>query len=139
MVGTDRFVRSGSIEPFLEGLLESIHKPFADGSFDSVVCTYSLCNIPDTERAVGEMKRVLKPGGRLILVDHVRSESRLVYWIQKLIELISVRMDGDHMTRRPLDQVTAQSFEIDERDRFKLGGIVERVVGRKRSAAEVTG
>jgi SAM-dependent methyltransferase len=105
--------------------------PFSDGSFDSVVCTYSLCNIPDAERAVAEMKRVLKPGGRLILVDHVRSENRLIFWLQKLIEIVSVRMDGDHMTRRPFNHLRALGFEIEERDRFKLGGIVERLVARK--------
>ncbi|MGH2759090.1 MAG: class I SAM-dependent methyltransferase [Actinomycetota bacterium] len=105
--------------------------PAPDESFDSVVCTYSLCNIPDTERAVAEMKRVLKPGGRLILVDHVRSEAKPVLWAQKLIELVSVRMDGDRMTRRPFEQVTAHGFDVRERDRFKWGGIVERLTAQK--------
>ena len=108
--------------------------PFGDETFDSVVCTYSLCNIPDVDRAVGEMKRVLKPDGRLILVDHIRSESRPVFLIQKIIEIFSIRIDGDNMTRRPLDQVSANGFTVEERDRFKLGGIVERLVARKRSA-----
>ena len=110
--------------------------PFADASFDSVVCTYSLCNIPDTDRAVGEMKRVLRPGGQLLLVDHIRSEAKPVFFIQKLIEFFSVRIDGDHMTRRPLDHVVAHGFEIKERDRFKLGGLVERLAAWKRSATE---
>jgi ubiquinone/menaquinone biosynthesis C-methylase UbiE len=101
--------------------------PFANSTFDTVVSTYSLCNIPDVGRAVGEMKRVLKDGGRLILVDHIRSENRLVLSFQKIIEFVSKRVDGDHMTRRPLEQVTEQGFEIRERDRFRLGGIVERV------------
>jgi ubiquinone/menaquinone biosynthesis C-methylase UbiE len=47
--------------------------PFADGMFDTVLSTYSMCSVPDDRRAVLEMKRVLKAGGRLILVDHVRS------------------------------------------------------------------
>lgn len=85
--------------------------PFTDGSFDSVVCTLSLCNIPDVDRAVSEMKRVLKPGGRLILVDHVRSEIKAVLWIQKAIEFVSLRIEGDRMTRRPLEQVRAHGFE----------------------------
>jgi len=105
--------------------------PFGDESFDSVVCTFSLCNIPDVERAVTEMKRVLKPGGRLILVDHIRSSNKLIYAIQKVVELLSVRIDGDRMTRRPQDQVRALAFEIVENERFRLGGIVERVLARK--------
>ncbi|MEX2556481.1 MAG: methyltransferase domain-containing protein [Actinomycetota bacterium] len=105
--------------------------PFADEAFDSVVCTFSLCNIPDIARAVAEMYRVLKPGGRLVLVDHIRSANILVYAIQKAIEFLSVRIDGDHMTRRPLDQVRAQGFEILEDERYRLGGIIERLVARK--------
>lgn len=105
--------------------------PFADESFDSVVCTFSLCNIPDLPQAVSEMKRVLRPGGRLILVDHVRSTSHPVLWIQKLIEFFSVRIDGDHMTRRPAAHVREVGFEIKEQERFRLGGIVERLLAVK--------
>jgi ubiquinone/menaquinone biosynthesis C-methylase UbiE len=50
--------------------------PFPDASFDTVVCTLSLCNIPDDRRAIAEMRRVLRPGGRLLLLDHVRSSSK---------------------------------------------------------------
>jgi ubiquinone/menaquinone biosynthesis C-methylase UbiE len=53
--------------------------PFADASFDTVVCTLSLCTIPDDRTAVAEMYRVLRPGGRLLLLDHIRSSSRSVY------------------------------------------------------------
>lgn len=113
--------------------------PFDDESFDSVVCTYSLCNIPDIDRAVAEMHRVLKPGGSLILVDHIRSEAKPVLWIQKLIELISVRVEGDYMTRRPFDQVSAHGFEITERDRFRWGGMVERLAARRGSGAGLAG
>ena len=105
--------------------------PFPNESFDSVVCTFSLCNIPDPDLAVSEMKRVLRPGGRLILVDHIRSASKLVFWIQKLIEFFSTRIDGDHMTRRPSEHVRAHGFEIKEQERFRFGGIVERLMATK--------
>jgi hypothetical protein len=76
------------------------------------------------------MRRVLRPGGRLVLVDHVRSTSRLVYWLQKAIEVASVRIDGDHMTRRPADIVEQLDFDLIERDRSRRG-IVERLVALK--------
>jgi ubiquinone/menaquinone biosynthesis C-methylase UbiE len=104
--------------------------PFGNDTFDTVVCTYSLCNIPDIERAVGEMKRVLKPGGRLVLVDHVRSTSKVVLAIQKAIEFVSLRVDGDHMTRRPIDQVRGAGFDVQLSERSRAG-IVERVVATK--------
>lgn len=104
--------------------------PFADESFDTVVCTFSLCNIPDEARAVAEMKRVLRPGGKLLLLDHIRSASKPIYWVQRLIEVFSVRFDGDHMTRRPLEHVKAQGFEIHRRERFRTG-IVERIAAVK--------
>jgi ubiquinone/menaquinone biosynthesis C-methylase UbiE len=103
---------------------------FGDESFDTVICTFSLCNIPDLHQAVAEMRRVLRPGGRLVLVDHIRSSVKPIYWLQKGIEVISVRIDGDRMTRRPADVVERSGFEIVERDRFRWG-IVERLVAVK--------
>lgn len=102
--------------------------PFPDASFDSVVCTYSLCNIPDPHLAVGEMQRVLRPGGRLILVDHIRSSVKPVFWVQKAFEFFSVRSEGEHMTRRPLDQVKAHGLNVTERQRLGPGAVVERLV-----------
>jgi ubiquinone/menaquinone biosynthesis C-methylase UbiE len=102
--------------------------PFEDATFDTVVCTYSLCNIPDPLRAVAEMKRVLRPRGKLILIDHIRSAVRPIFWFQKAVEFFTRRLEGEHMTRRPLEQVKAEGFEIIERDRVGPGGIVERLV-----------
>jgi hypothetical protein len=78
------------------------------------------------------MNRVLRPRGRLLLVDHVRSNSRAVYLIQRMIDPLSVLLLGDHMTRRPSEEVRAQAFEINERERFRWGGIVERLAAAKR-------
>lgn len=107
------------------------HLPFEDASFDAVVCTYSLCNIPDPRQAVAEMKRVLRPQGRLILVDHIRSAVKPVLWLQKGIELFTRRTEGEHMTRRPLREVETQGFDVVERERLAPGGVVERLVAIK--------
>ncbi len=104
--------------------------PFGDGSFDTVVCTFGLCAIPDLDAAVDEMVRVLRPGGRLILVDHVASSSRLARGVQWLLERITIPMGGEHFRRRPLLHVQARGLHVDKRERFKLG-IVERLVARK--------
>jgi ubiquinone/menaquinone biosynthesis C-methylase UbiE len=104
--------------------------PFPDGSFDTVVCTLSLCSIPHERRTVAEMKRVLKPGGRLLLLDHIRAASGLGRAVQKALEVVTVPLEGEHLLRRPLEHVRAEGFRIEERERYK-GGIVERVSARK--------
>jgi ubiquinone/menaquinone biosynthesis C-methylase UbiE len=101
-----------------------------DASFDTVVCTLSLCAIPDERRAIAEMRRVLRPGGRLLLLDHVAAAPRAARGAQWLLERITVPLGGEHLRRRPLRQVQAEGFQIERRERSKLG-IVERLVARK--------
>jgi ubiquinone/menaquinone biosynthesis C-methylase UbiE len=104
--------------------------PFADASFDTVVCALSLCSIPDPATAVGEMRRVLVSGGRLLLLDHVGSTWPPVYATQWLLERLTIRVAGEHFTRRQLPLVKAAGFEIVAADRLKAGTI-ERIFARK--------
>ena len=103
---------------------------FPDERFDSVVCTFSLCAIPDDERAVTEMVRVLRPGGLLLLGDHVAGSAWPTRAAQRLLELVTVPTGGEHFRRRPLLRVRAAGLAIEAHDRFKLG-IVERLAARK--------
>lgn len=105
--------------------------PFRQESFDTVVCTYSLCNIPDPDLAVAEMARVLRVGGRMALVDHIASSRTGVLWIQKALEALTARWEGEHLTRRPLEQVLSNGLEIKERERLGPAGVVERLVAVK--------
>jgi ubiquinone/menaquinone biosynthesis C-methylase UbiE len=108
--------------------------PFDDESFDTVVCTFGLCAIPDHTRAITEMTRVLRPGGRIILVDHVESTSRVARAVQRGLETFTIPLGGEHFLRRPLKHVSAAGFDIENVQRFKLG-VVERLVARKPNAA----
>jgi ubiquinone/menaquinone biosynthesis C-methylase UbiE len=103
---------------------------FPEGRFHTVVCTLSLCCVADDRKAVAQMKRVLRPGGQLILLDHVRSNVRPVHAIQRLIEPIWIRFHSDSLLRRPFEHVEAEGFDIERQQRLKWG-IVERVVARK--------
>src|SRR6266545_3831286 len=103
---------------------------FPDGSFDTVVCTFSLCGIPDERQAVAEMRRVLRPGGLLLLADHVAGSAWPVRAVQRLLELVTVPLGGEHFLRRPLEQVRAEGLQVERQERFKAG-IVERLAARK--------
>ena len=103
---------------------------FPDDSFDTVVCTLALCTIPDDRTAVAEAYRVLRPGGRFLLLEHVRSPATPVRIIQRILEPLSIRFEADHLTREPLDHLVAEGFEVEELERSKWG-IVERVAARK--------
>jgi ubiquinone/menaquinone biosynthesis C-methylase UbiE len=127
-IARDRARRLGHPVTLREGDAEAL--PFADASFDTVLCTFGLCAIPGPAAAVGEMVRVLRPGGRLILVDHVASSSRIVRGLQWLLELASVPLAGEHFRRRPLELVEALGLPVQRRERFKLG-LVERLVAGK--------
>jgi ubiquinone/menaquinone biosynthesis C-methylase UbiE len=104
--------------------------PFGEASFDTVVCTFGLCTIPDHTKAIAEMARVLRPGGRLILVDHIESSSRMARGVQRALEVVTVPLGGEHFRRRPLNDVRAAGFDVEQVQRFKLG-LVERLVARK--------
>lgn len=103
---------------------------FADASFDTVLITFALCTIPDDRGAAREALRVLRPGGRLVLVEHVRSPSRPVSSVQRLLDPLSVRFGADHLVREPLDYLAGIGFEIEMVSRSKWG-IVERLRARK--------
>jgi ubiquinone/menaquinone biosynthesis C-methylase UbiE len=100
--------------------------PFDDASFDTVVCALSLCTIPGPVAAVGEMRRVLAPGGRLLLLDHIGSSWPPVHAAQWLLERVTIRAAGEHFTRRQLPVVEAAGFQIVEAERLKAG-TVERI------------
>ncbi len=76
------------------------------------------------------MTRVLRPGGLLLLADHVAGSARLTRAVQRLLEAVTVPLQGEHFLRRPLDQVKALGFTVERRERFTLG-LVERIAARR--------
>jgi ubiquinone/menaquinone biosynthesis C-methylase UbiE len=103
---------------------------FPDASFDTVVATLALCTIPDERRAVAEAARVLRPGGRLLLLEHVRSPILPVRLLQRVLEPLTLLLDHDHLLREPLRHVEDTGLVVERLERSKLG-VVERLAARK--------
>jgi ubiquinone/menaquinone biosynthesis C-methylase UbiE len=97
--------------------------PLDPGSFDSVVTTWTLCTIPDAGRALAEIRRVLKPGGALLFVEHGRApEPGVAWWQDRLDPLWSRVAGGCHLNRKIDDLISASGFRIDAMTNVRLPG-----------------
>jgi ubiquinone/menaquinone biosynthesis C-methylase UbiE len=111
---------STSIE-FLEASAEAI--PLGGGSVDAVVTTWTLCTIPDATGALTEMRRVLKPDGALLFVEHGRApEPGVARWQDRLDPLWSRIAGGCHLNRKIDDLISASGFRIDALRNARLPG-----------------
>jgi len=112
--------------------------PFPDASFDTVVCTLGLCSISDHQAAIAQIHRVLRPGGQLLLLDHVAAGNCLLRAGQRVVELLTVRLAADYQTRRPLPLLAEAGFVITGSERSKAG-IVERLRAVKQGEIDPDG
>lgn len=103
---------------------------FPDDRFDTVVSTLFFSSVPDPRRAATEVLRILKPGGRLLLLDHVRSPILAVRLVERLLAPPLRRFSGCDLLRDPLDYLGAVGFVVEGCRRSRLGIVLE-VVARK--------
>lgn len=95
--------------------------PFEDDSFDAAVSTLVLCTVVDQERALRELHRVLRPGGRLLFIEHVRSdEPRLARWQDRLNGLQTRIGHGCNCNRATLETIAAAGFSVTQVERDEL-------------------
>ena len=105
----------------VEGSAEAL--PLADASVDTIVTTWTLCTIPDVAAALAEMRRVLRPGGALLFVEHGRApEPNVARWQDRLDPLWSRLAGGCHLNR-PIDRLLREAgFRVDRLRNFRLPG-----------------
>lgn len=93
--------------------------PLEDDSQDTALSTWTMCTIPDIAAALGELRRVLKPGGTLHFVEHgLAPDDRVQRWQHRLEPVQKRLFGGCHLTRQITDLLTDAGFDILERDEF---------------------
>jgi ubiquinone/menaquinone biosynthesis C-methylase UbiE len=96
--------------------------PFPDESFDAAVAAFVLCSVEDPQAVLAEARRVLRPGGKLVLLEHVRGEGRVGRWQDRLTPLHR-RMAGNcHLNRHTGDTVRAAGFDVSGIEGTQLPG-----------------
>jgi ubiquinone/menaquinone biosynthesis C-methylase UbiE len=94
-----------------QGIGEAI--PFEDESFDTVVCTYTLCSVQDHRQVLAELRRILKPGGKFLFLEHGRApEGNVQRWQNRIEPTWKVLMGGCHLTRPVIGSVEDGGFNV---------------------------
>ena len=114
-----RMTETGRAATVVQAAAEAL--PFEDSSFDTAVSTLVLCSVDDVDRVLGEIHRVVRPGGVLIFLEHVRSDDpRRARWQDRLERPWMAIADGCHPNRRTLERIAAAGFEVEEVERGEL-------------------
>ncbi|MDO9471418.1 MAG: class I SAM-dependent methyltransferase [Caulobacter sp.] len=110
-----------------EGVAEDL--PFESGSFDCVVCTFTLCSVQSPQKALAEAMRVLRPGGRFLYAEHgLAPDAAVAAWQRRIEPAWKAIAGGCHLTRPITDAIAGAGFAIDRSDRMYLPG-TPRILG----------
>lgn len=107
--------------------MDAQHMEFPDHSFDFVISTCVFCSVPDPIQGLKEMRRVCKPEGKILMLEHMRSENRILGPAMDILNPVIVRLWGANINRRTLDNIHQAGLTIDQNDEL-MGTIMRRLI-----------
>jgi ubiquinone/menaquinone biosynthesis C-methylase UbiE len=110
------------------GDVQSLQVPAA--TFDEAVATFVFCSVPDPVLGLRELRRTVRPGGRVLLIEHVRSEQPLVGYLMDLLNPVAVHITGANINRRTVDNVKKSGLQLVSAGTLGMNGIVKLITAR---------
>lgn len=101
---------------------------FPKASFDAAVATFVFCSVPDPVQGFREIKRVVRPGGYLYLLEHMRSNNPFLGKIMDMVNPMVVRMIGANINRRTVENIQKAGLKVEEIEDLGTGGIFKLIV-----------
>jgi len=118
-------------------VMDAEHLDFPTGTFDTVVATWVFCSVPNPVPALRELARVVKPGGQILLLEHVRIDRPIIGRLMDWFDPLAVRMGAGHINRHTVENVRQGGLEIEPVENLTSNGLVKLIVARPPSAARV--
>ena len=119
-LGWDADLRLGDVQ-----LLE-----FPSASFDSVVATFVFCSVPDPVQGLREIGRVIRPGGQILLLEHVRIDRPVIGKMMDALAPIIVRLNGANINRRTIENIRIAGLQIEQAEDLDSMGMFKLILAR---------